>query len=264
MSAPSSANQGPVVSSPVVSALAAPDKELAVAADRFQEMEDEKSTYELVKAVSDENLSENVQKVREQTALRNIDVQTALNVFAQVSRKSVAEESKFDLDMFETSFRALVGEDKFDEEDCRSVFGVLDSDSNGSLDLMELCTGVSMMCSGTAEEKIQAVFSVVDEDGDGTISPEEMFRFLLGYFSVVVTPKLLEELQKLAGPDLEISVESLAGETMNACFDSADKDGDGSLSVEEFTAWFQSMQKSSGPVGAQTQSAAPKSSEEKA
>lgn len=101
------------------------------------------------------------------------------------------------------------------------------------------------------------VFSVVDEDGDGLISPEEMFRFLLGYFSVVVTPKLLEELQKLAGPDLEISVESLAGETMNACFDQSDKDGDGSLSVEEFTAWFNSMQKRSREQGKKSQKPKP-------
>ena len=50
------------------------------------------------------------------------------------------------------------------------LFDIFDTDHNGEVDVIELSSGLSLVCGGNRESKIAAVFSVVDSNGDGFIS----------------------------------------------------------------------------------------------
>lgn len=118
----------------------------------------------------------------------------------------------------------------------QEVFNLFDKDGNGKMDMMELCSGLSMMCQGSEDDKIQAVFACFDADGNGLISQDEMFVFLSSVFKVVLTPAVMASLAdcgvQITGP------EDLANVTTTECFAQADVDKDGQLSVEEFKSWF--------------------------
>ena len=58
------------------------------------------------------------------------------------------------------------------------LFDAFDVDSDGAVDLAELCAGMSVVCGGDAEARVRCAFSLFDFDGDGTISPDEMTRYL--------------------------------------------------------------------------------------
>ena len=85
------------------------------------------------------------------------------------------------------------------------VFLLFDKDNNGTIDMMELCSGISMMCQGSEDEKIQAVFVCFDADGNGLISQDEMYVFLNAVFKVVLTPAVMESLKdcgvEVEGPE---------------------------------------------------------------
>ncbi|CAD7926420.1 unnamed protein product [Amoebophrya sp. A25] len=177
----------------------------------------------IVKSMSRENLSTEVQEIRESSPLGKIHVEKALKRFkelfygttgsqedenaetsAEMKNNRGEENRKIDCAAFCKLYRELLKASFSDvvvevdaegkNEDSKRVFRVLDKDKNGELDAMELCTGLSMFCAGTPEEKIKAVFDFVDENGDGVVSRAEMFAFLYSYFVVIVTPEMLEKL----------------------------------------------------------------------
>lgn len=117
-----------------------------------------------------------------------------------------------------------------------AVFDLVDRDGNGVVDLMELVSGVSLLCGGTDDEKLHAVFSSFDENDDGFISMEEMFKFLTSVFRVGLTPQALAVVNSMG--TTVTSAEELAAVTAVECFGSADLNVDGRLSIAEFKAWF--------------------------
>jgi EF-hand domain pair len=71
-----------------------------------------------------------------------------------------------------------------------------------------------------------------DENGDGVISLEEMIKYLTSVYRVIyeTVPGTAEQ--------LGVSPEELASATAQRCFEEADVNGDGSLTLEEFKEWF--------------------------
>jgi len=116
------------------------------------------------------------------------------------------------------------------------VFSIFDRDGNGVVDLMELISGMSLLCGGSDDEKIEAVFNAFDEDQDGFISLNEMFKFMTSVFRVGLTPQLLSAINSMGAT--VASPEELASVTALQCFREVDLNKDGKLSVDEFKAWF--------------------------
>merc|ERR1719352_877773 len=119
---------------------------------------------------------------------------------------------------------------------CNAVFELFDRDQNGIVDMMELVCGMSLLCQGTEQEKIEAVFSAFDVDGDKFVSMDEMNKFLLSVFRVVLTPAVIG-IMRAQGVEVD-SPEDLAWVTTQECFKDADKNHDKKLSLEEFSRWF--------------------------
>ena len=113
----------------------------------------------------------------------------------------------------------------------KQLFELFDADGNGVVDFTELGSGLSILCGGTREEKARAAFALFDDDGDGVISLPEMVR----YFSSVFTVMFSTDSQHI--PD-GVSIEELATATAAEAFVSADTDGDGTLTWEEFQEWY--------------------------
>jgi Ca2+-binding EF-hand superfamily protein len=95
---------------------------------------------------------------------------------------------------------------------------------------------MSLLCQGTEQEKIEAVFRAFDDDGDQFVSMEEMNKFLLSVFRVVLTPAVIG-IMRAQGVEVE-SPEDLAWVTTQECFKDADKNHDKKLSLDEFSKWF--------------------------
>merc|ERR1711957_478056 len=107
---------------------------------------------------------------------------------------------------------------------------------NNIVDMMEVLSGISLLCRGSEEDKMQAVFQAFDINGDGFISLDEMFKFLSSMFRIGLTPQVQGAMNEI-GITTE-SPEELASVTAVACFKEADLSHDGRLSWDEFRKWF--------------------------
>lgn len=177
-----------------------------------------------------------LKEVRDSGGLREVPVQQALAKF-----RAAADDNKLTQEQFLQAYRDLLMDCGLPEPEKpvqEAAFSIFDRDLNGVVDLMELICGISTLCAGTEEEKIQAVFQVFDDNGDGFISIDEMFKFITAVFKVVLTPKLMERMNAMGV--IVNSPEDLASVTAQECFDMADLNQDGKLSVDEFKTWFHS------------------------
>ncbi|KAM4751208.1 calcineurin subunit B type 1b [Anableps anableps] len=100
----------------------------------------------------------------------------------------------------------------------RRVVDIFDTDGNGEVDFMEFMEGVSQFSiRGDKLQKLRFAFRVYDMDKDGFISNGELFQVL----KMMVGANLQDtELQQIVDKTIV----------------SADKDGDGRVSFEEFCA----------------------------
>ncbi|CAD7938543.1 unnamed protein product [Amoebophrya sp. A25] len=183
---------------------------------------------------SDDSQLASFKKLRSDCQLQQVPVKAAVDGF---SKKAVA--GQLDLGAFTMAYSELCEECKIEEpshDTITNVFRLFDKDKNNMIDPMELCSGVSMLCKGTEEEKIHAVFDLFDTNGDGSITLDEMFKFLLSVFRVVMTPTVLETVRQ-QGVDIN-SPEDLASITAMECFKAVDTENTGKLGVEQFKQWF--------------------------
>ncbi|XP_045418126.1 calcineurin subunit B type 2 [Lemur catta] len=98
------------------------------------------------------------------------------------------------------------------------VVDIFDTDGNGEVDLQEFIRGTSQFSvKGDEEQKLRFAFSVYDIDKDGYISNGELFQVL----KMMVGNNVRDwELQQLVDKTIII----------------LDRDGDGKISFEEFSA----------------------------
>merc|ERR1712039_817371 len=79
--------------------------------------------------------------------------------------------------------------------------------------------GAGSSCSGDKKEKILKAFKALDKDGDGKMTKDEMKEFLQKEDKDFFTDEVCDALHK-----------------------DANADGDGSISVKEFTAWLEKVE----------------------
>ncbi|KAL2781854.1 calcineurin subunit B type 2 [Daubentonia madagascariensis] len=98
------------------------------------------------------------------------------------------------------------------------VIDVFDTDGNGEVDFQEFISGTSQFSvKGDEEEKLRFAFSIYDMDKDGYISNGELFQVL----KMMVGNNVRDwQLQQLVDKTIII----------------LDRDGDGKISFEEFSA----------------------------
>ncbi|CBY13102.1 unnamed protein product [Oikopleura dioica] len=100
------------------------------------------------------------------------------------------------------------------------VFNVFDDNGDGSIEFEEFLQALSVTSRGKLDEKLEWAFRLYDLDNDGTITRKEMTAIVEAIFSMVGE----NEKKESCTPQ----------ERVNKIFDKMDKDGNGSLSKEEF------------------------------
>jgi len=115
------------------------------------------------------------------------------------------------------------------------LFTLLDTNGDGTVDLNEFVSGLSLLCKGTIEEKLALSFKAYDLDGNGYISKDElalMFKsaWIAGFRALCAT----HGNEELSMEDLNEFSEEMATLFAENAFDTLDTNGDGKLSFEEF------------------------------
>ncbi|KAL8002917.1 putative calcium binding protein [Plasmopara halstedii] len=115
----------------------------------------------------------------------------------------------------------------------KEIFELFDPNQNGTVNVQELCAGLSILCGGSRADRAKSMFTLYDVDHDGFVSPEEMALYLTSVFKVLFK----------AHPELpaktEMMPEQLAKSTTRECFLAFDQNQDGLLSFDEFRVWFE-------------------------
>lgn len=115
--------------------------------------------------------------------------------------------------------------------DCMHVlFETFDTDNNGTVDFVELASGLSILCNDSSMEKSAAAFSLYDYNGDGKISREEMTRHLYSIFKLMYASEHGVE-GKMGG----VTAKALAEATTDGAF--AQFDAEEYLTFSQWQAW---------------------------
>jgi len=176
----------------------------------------------------------NLREVKKACQLKEVHVKVAADVF-----KAAAVDGKFTRDQFFAAHSKLLDSEGVSHPSDavkNAVFDLFDRDDNGIVDMMEIVCGISLLCKGGDEEKVEAVFVCFDATGDGFITQEEMVLFLTTVFQVICTPAVMEAVN--ATGVVVDSTADMAAATAAECFEQADVNHDGKLSLDEFKKWF--------------------------
>ena len=101
-----------------------------------------------------------------------------------------------------------------------NTFRAFDHNKDGSIDFREFMTGLSMSSKGSYDEKMQWIFQLYDTNNNGLISKEEMGT-------------IIQAIHQMCKCDDE---EDAATRHVEKLYQSADANGDGQLSYDEFVA----------------------------
>jgi Ca2+-binding EF-hand superfamily protein len=176
-----------------------------------------------------------VAKLQEQTGFDKVEVNELYNIFQKLSPSC---GGKFDKATFRKALQELgkVGLKSADDTPFADrLFSLLDTNGDGSLDLTEFVTGLSMLCKGSVEDKLALSFKAYDIDGNGFITKDElalMFKqaWMAGYSALCMA----HGTEQMSNADLQEFSEEMATLFAENAFESLDTNGDGKLSFQEF------------------------------
>ena len=143
-------------------------------------------------------------------ASHGVNVSLVNEVFARFEHFGTITESQFD-DMM----RSL---GVVDGKTIREAFAAFDIDGDGSIDLREFTTGMSLLTSGSLEEKLKLAFRAYDKDRSGFIDREEVEELLKANFE---------------SDGITVDADMIKGQ-VDEFFKLVDFNGDGRVSFEEF------------------------------
>jgi len=116
------------------------------------------------------------------------------------------------------------------------LFDLLDTNRDGCVDLQEFVCGLSILCKGTAEEKLQLSFKSYDINNDGFISKDEMTTlFKSAWLAGFKTLSLQHGGEDIIPEQLDEFSTTMAKNFATSAFEALDTDGDGKLTIDEFT-----------------------------
>lgn len=179
-------------------------------------------------------------EMRHLTTLESRNPMEVFGIFAE----GASEEGVLSRTSFNHCFREIIGEvaslmTASQQERAGwiidTMFDIFDLDGNGTVDFVELSSGLTVLCGGTKDEKIDSVFRLYDINEDGFIYVEELVMYLSAVFKTLYT----------TNPELQQTITAggidplhLAKITATQAFDDADVNQDGRLSFEEFKRWY--------------------------
>jgi len=177
-----------------------------------------------------------LKQVKAASGLKHVDVMFAATEFKNAAMQCGGVLSRDQFMEVKGAILDAAGVQRPSQDVSDAVFDLFDKDDNDSVDMMEIICGVSLLCKGDEEKKVEAVFMMFDENGDGFVTIDEMYKFLRVVFKVVCTPSVMEVVNSVGVPI--DSIEDMASATALECFQAADLNNDGKLSLDEFKKWF--------------------------
>lgn len=183
-------------------------------------------------------------RLRELTGLESVRADDLVALFSAAVARSSGRSDVLTREQFKQCFFAILKTQRRAPTRALTqfldrLFNAFDTDGSGTVDFVELSTGLSVLCGGSQEEKVVAAFSLFDANGDGFITEREMATYLTSVFHVMY------EANAAARPP--VSAAELAHYTTRQAFAEADLNHDGLLSLEEFRKWYSTTP--SAPVG---------------
>eukprot|EP01114_Cavostelium_apophysatum_P002659 TRINITY_DN12356_c0_g1_i1.p1 TRINITY_DN12356_c0_g1~~TRINITY_DN12356_c0_g1_i1.p1 ORF type:complete len:252 (+),score=70.81 TRINITY_DN12356_c0_g1_i1:208-963(+) len=178
---------------------------------------------------------ETVKKLQDETNFDKVEVGKLFETFQSISNggKEPLDREKFKAGLGKLEACGLKNLD--DSPFVDRLFTLLDKNNDGTVDLQEFVSGLSLLCKGTVEEKLELSFKAYDIDGNGFISKDElalMFKsaWIAGFRALCAT----HGNEELSMNDLNEFSEEMATLFAENAFDTLDTNGDGQLSFEEF------------------------------
>jgi len=179
--------------------------------------------------------SDVVKKLQEQTNFDKVEVSKLYETFMSISKggKEPLDREQFRIGLGKLEKCGLKNLD--DSPFVERLFTLLDTNGDGTVDLQEFVSGLSLLCKGSVEEKLALSFKAYDLDGNGFISKEElalMFKsaWIAGFRALCAT----HGNEELSLEDLNEFSEEMANLFADNAFDTLDTNRDGQLSFEEF------------------------------
>ncbi|CAI5730361.1 unnamed protein product [Hyaloperonospora brassicae] len=174
--------------------------------------------------------------------MTNLEKFTADEVF-EILANRCSDDGTLSREVFEECFEQLVDEQyKNDETNLarlrlilNRLFIIFDEGNNGTVNVCELGSGLSVLCRGSREEKVRAAFSLLGLDQDGFVLLDEVVRYLASVF------KVLYETNPGTYGKLGYQPGELATITAKQCFLIADLDETGRMEFDNFVAWYNTM-----------------------
>ena len=180
--------------------------------------------------------------VREATGLQDFHVEEVVRRFEDATDRY----GRLSRSAFNECFKSFVDcDDPNDERLLRlnvvltNLFELFDEDNSGFVDNKELISGLTVLCAGERDDKVRVAFSKFDTDGDGFITKDEMCTYLESVF------KLLYRTNPESYEHTGVDAKTLAEKTTEKAFEDTDANRDGRLSFEEFTRWYELLQRKS-------------------
>jgi Ca2+-binding EF-hand superfamily protein len=206
-----------------------------------------------------------ISEVRRLTNLDSHGVVEILSFFEEITDESGTIEREDFCAQF--TFLSYLPWDELSTEDKKKfshvvdrLFDIFDPAGEGRLQLIELVTGLSVLCRGSRIQKAEFAFRLHDQDGDEMISLKEAEAYLSAVFKLQYL--LNSEMSGMMG----VGYATLASVTAQQLFSDSGISPGGLLPFDKFKAWGSSLALPTeascviGPVSASTPSVAVPSS----